>query len=338
MSETVLVTQPEFVKGERLFAECSNLHVIAAADVEGSLAQAVRDRDSRAVIAGVQPFHGPLYEALGETGGQRGAIISRFGVGHDSIDKSLARQHGIVVTNTPGVLDGSVAEHAMWLIGSLARHVADCHLAMKSGDWRPQCGIELGGKTLGILGFGAIGRRVAAIAHFGFGMRVIAAGRSTAEDLVHREGRSLETIRGKFGVDQYTNDVTALMHQADVLSIHLPAIDTTANFVNAERLSSMKRDALLVNTARGAVLDEDALYHALSADQLAGAALDVYQQEPYQPQSPNCDLRTLSNILLIPHTGSNTLQANEAMARASLANVSCFLQGRLGKLTRVDGT
>jgi phosphoglycerate dehydrogenase-like enzyme len=109
------------------------------------------------------------------------------------------------------------------------------------------------------------------------------------------------------------------------------------NFVNADLLASLKRDCLLVNTARGSVLDEDALYDALSAGRLAGAALDVYQQEPYRPQSPGRDLRSLPNIVLTPHIGSNTVGANEAMARASLANVTNFLQGRLDELTRVDG-
>jgi lactate dehydrogenase-like 2-hydroxyacid dehydrogenase len=336
MSDTVLVTQPEYVKGERLFAQCGDFQLLAAAEDEASLAQAVRAHGCRAVIVGVQPFRGPLYEALHEVAGERGAIISRFGVGHDNVDKPLARRLGIVVTNTPGVLNGSVAEHAIGLIGSLVRHVAACHEAMKSGRWRPQSGMEMRGKTLGILGFGAIGRRVAAIAHFGFGMRVIAAGRSSAQALERREGSPLNAICRQYGVSEYTTDVTAFLSEADVLSIHLPVTETTKRFVNAERLACLKRGAWLVNTARGAVLDEDALYDALSAGHLAGAALDVYQQEPYHPQSPDRDLRTLPNILLTPHIGSNTIQANEALARASLANVVHFLQGHLELLTRVD--
>jgi lactate dehydrogenase-like 2-hydroxyacid dehydrogenase len=284
----------------------------------------------------VKPYLGELYEALGETGGTEGAIISRFGVGHDSIDKELAGQHRIVVTNTPGVLDSSVAEHALWLIGSLARHVAASHGQMKTGQWQPRTGIELRGQTLGILGFGSIGRRVAAMAHSGFGMRVIAAGRRSIHELEACEGRNIDAIQREFGVNEYTSDVAAMLSQADVLSIHLPAVEATQNFVSADRLASLKRDCLLVNTARGSVLDEDALYDALSTGRLAGAALDVYQREPYGPQSPDRDLRTLPNVLLTPHIGSNTVGANEAMARASLANVTNFLQGRVKELTRVN--
>ena len=207
---------------------------------------------------------------------------------------------------------------------------------MKIGQWQPRTGIELRGRTLGILGFGAIGRRVAAMAHFGFGMCVVAADRRSIHELERHECWNMDAIRRKFGVNDYTTDVVAMLSQADVLSIHLPAVEATENFVNAELLASLKRDCLLVNTARGSVLDEDALYDALSAGQLAGAALDVYQQEPYGPQSPNRDLRKLPNVLLTPHCGSNTVQANEALARASLSNVASFLQGRTDDLTRVE--
>ncbi len=337
MSHTVIVTQPEFAKAESVFCANSGLRTVAVPDDEDSLAQKVQTERCRAVIVGVQRYSGPLYQALGESGGMDGAIISRFGVGHDSIDKRLAHQHRIVVTNTPGVLDASVAEHTLWLIGSLARHLAASHGAMMSRDWQPRTGVELRGQTLGILGLGAIGRRVAAIARLGFGMRVIAAGRTELQELAEREGESVDAVQRKLGLDQYTTDVPSLLQQADVLSIHLPALEATENFMNADRLAIMKRGSRLVNTARGAVLDEDALYDALSAQRLAGAALDVYKQEPYQPQSPDRDLRTLSNVVLTPHIGSNTIGANHAMAHAALENVARFLQRRFIDLTRVGG-
>ncbi len=336
VTDVLLVTQPEFAKAEGVFGQRKDLQIVPVQDDEASLAQMIRSKACRAVIVGVKPYLGELYEALGETGVTQGAIISRFGVGHDSIDKELARKHRIVVTNTPGVLDNSVAEHAIWLIGSLARHVAVCHGQMKTGQWQPRTGIEMRGQTLGVLGFGAIGRRVAAMAHYGFGMRVIAVDRFGIQELEGREGRSIGTIQREFGLDEYTTDVESMLSQADVLSIHLPAVEATKNFVNADLLASLKRDCLLVNTARGSVLDEDALYDALSTGRLAGAALDVYQQEPYRPQSPDRDLRTLPSIVLTPHIGSNTVGANEAMARAALANVANFLQGRIDELTRVD--
>ena len=338
MSDIVLVIELAFAKGEQVFCRQNELEVLPAPEDEPSLAQAIRSKACRAVIVGVEPYRGELYEALGETSGSQGAIISRFGVGHDSIDKELARQHGIVVTNTPGVLDISVAEHTVWLIGSLSRHVAACHGQMKTGQWQPQIGMELRDQTLGILGFGAIGRRVAAIAHFGFGMRVIAVDRFSIQEFETREGRNIDAIQREFGLDEYTTDLTSVLPQVDVLSIHLPAVEATKNFVNAEFLEQLKPDCRLVNTARGSVLDEDAIYDALSSGKLAGAALDVFQQEPYRPQSSDRDLRTLPNILLTPHIGSNTTTANKAMAQASLANVTNFLQGRLNELTRVDDT
>ncbi len=336
MSDTVLVTQSEFAKAERIFRAEPRLRVVAASDDESSLAQQVRTARCRAVIVGVQPYHQSLYEALGECGGTDGAIIARFGVGHDSVDKTMARQHRIVVTNTPGVLDTSVAEHALWLIGSLARHLASCHGTLVSGGWQPRIGVELRGQTLGILGFGAIGRRVAKMARFGFGMHVLAVGRVSAQEIEQRAGTNMATLQREFGLDEYTTDVTSVLGRADILSIHLPAIESTENFVNADRLAMMQPGSRLVNTARGAVLDEDALYDALAAGRLAGAALDVYQQEPYQPQSPERDLRTLPNVVLTPHIGSNTIEANNAMAQAALDNVAHFLQGRFSDLTRVD--
>ena len=335
MSEVILVTQQEFSKGEPQFRECTNFTIRPAPADEAVLAQAIREYQCCAVIVGVQPFHGPLYEALAEVSGQRGALIARFGVGHDSIDKALLQQHGITLTNTPGVLDDSVAEHTMWLMGGLARHVGSCHSAMKSAEWKAKTGSMLRGKTLGILGFGSIGRRVAGIAAFGFGMRVIAAGRSSVHELEQREDKNMETLCREYGVSDYTNDIQSFTEQADIISIHLPATDATKHFVNAALLGNMKKNALFVNTSRGSIVDECALFNALAAGNLAGAALDVYEQEPYTPVSPECDLRTLPNVLLTPHIGSNTVQANEAMARASLANAIAFLEGNLSKMTRI---
>ncbi|MCH5372439.1 MAG: hypothetical protein JJ992_00555, partial [Planctomycetes bacterium] len=200
----------------------------------------------------------------------------------------------------------------------------------------PQTGLEFRGRTLGILGFGSIGRQVARIAHFGFQMRVVAVDRLPVEQLEQRAGITLEAIKRQFGVDDYTNDVEHVFRNADVLSIHLPATPATENFVDSARLGLMKPEALLVNTARGAVLDEDALYDALAEGRLGGAALDVYRNEPYHPVSPARDLRTLSNVVLTPHTGSNTRQANRAMARAALDNAAHFLAGDLQSLRRVE--
>jgi len=323
--ETILVTELEFAKAAEVFRGAQGVRCEPAAADEAGLADAVAAHGARAVIVGVAPYRGPLYEALGRNGP---AIIARFGVGHDSIDKPLARQHGIVVTNTPGALDSSVAEHTLWLMGCLARKIVRAETRLRGGEFAGEVGLELFGKTLGVLGFGAIGRRVAGIAHFGFGMKVAACDQTPPDKVAE----ALAT----HGVEDYTTDAESLFRQSDFLSIHLPVVPSTLRFINAARLAWLKPGALLINTARGAVLDEEALYDALASGQLAGAALDVFEREPYVPVHPDKDLRQLQNVVLTPHIGSNTREANRRMAETALRNVHCFLGGNLGGLARVD--
>lgn len=326
MKETILITEPEFRKGELIFRAAQDLQCEAAPAEESALAEKVESQSVRAIITGVAPYRGPLYEILGK---RNGAIIARFGVGHDNVDKSLARRHGIIVTNTPGVLDVSVAEIALWMMGCLARKISRLEARVRAGGFGGESGVELRGKTLGVLGFGAIGRRVAAMAHFGFGMKVIACDQIPPE-------RMTEAVAA-CGVECYTTSPEELLRQADFVSVHLPAVLETQKFVNAMRLGWMKPGAMLVNTARGSILDEEALYDALASGQIAGAALDVFEREPYLPAHPDKDLRKLENIVLTPHVGSNTAEANQRMAEASLENVRCFLAGKLDRLTRVGG-
>ncbi|MFA5193393.1 MAG: NAD(P)-dependent oxidoreductase [Verrucomicrobiia bacterium] len=321
-TETILVTELEFRKAGEVFRAAKDVRCEPVPADETALTAAVISHGVRAVIVGVTPYRGPLYEALGR---KNGAIIARFGVGHDSVDKPLARQHGIVVTNTPGVLDISVAEHSIWLMGCLARKIVRLETRFRAGEFAGEVGMELRGKTLGILGFGGIGRSAASIAHFGFGMKVIACSRNKPAEPPAR-----------FGVDHFTTDVEELFRVADIVSIHLPANANTQRFVNAARLAWLKPGAMLINTARGALLDEETLYDALASGRLAGAALDVFEHEPYVPARPDKDLRKLENVVLTPHVGSNTREANRRMAESSLENVRCFLAGKLDRLTRVD--
>jgi len=322
MKEIVLVTEPEFGKGEAVFRSAQDMQCEAAPPGEAALAETVAIRGARAVIVGVEPYQGPLYEALGK---RNGAIIARFGVGHDSVNKSLAGQHGIVVTNTPGVLDVSVAEHTLWLMGCLARKTTRLETQMRAGQFAGETGMELRGKKLGILGFGAIGRRVSAIAHFGFGMRVIACARVSPARPPTEDG-----------AERFTTDPEEVFRECDILSVHLSANAGTERFINATRLAWLQPGALLINTARGTVLDEGALYDALVAGRLAGAALDVFEREPYVPADLDKDLRKLRNVVLTPHIGSNTHEANRRMAESALRNVRCFLAGDLDGLARVN--
>ncbi len=336
MGEIVLATQLQFAKAGDVYRAATEVEVRQGPSEEGPLAAAVVAQDCRAVILGSDPYVGPLYEALGQTGGSRGSIIARFGVGHDNVDKALARRHNIVVTNTPGVLDVSVAEMTMWLLGALARHVAAMDRRFKAGRFEPQTGTEFRGKALGILGFGVIGRRVAAIAHQGFGMRVLAVDCRPLAELERQEGKTLDELKAAYGLEVYTDDAEAVLREADFVTIHLSASEQTRHFINAERLALMKPGAMLVNIARGSVLDEDALYDALASGRVAGAALDVFEAEPYEPVSPEKDLRELEGVLLSPHCGSNTREANRRIAQRALGNVTNFLAGRLGELDRVD--
>ena len=225
--------------------------------------------------------------AIGRNRG--GAILARFGVGHDGIDKPLARKHGIVVTNTPGALDISVAEHAIWLMGNLARHVSSLESRFRRGRFEPCGGIELHGRSLGIIGFGAIGRRVARMAHFGLRMNVLAVDPRSPAELETQEHRPLSEILAAYGVSLYTSDLEIVLGQADIVSLHLPSIPRLGTSSTPPACLQMKPTALVINTARGAVLDENALYDALAAGQIGGAALDVFETEPYQPASPGKD-------------------------------------------------
>ena len=349
MSEIVLATEPEYEKGKETFRAAEGLEVQPAPEDEASLSQAALASDCRAVIVGGTQYLGPLYEALGRTGeaGQKPkdvnasspaprAIIARFGVGHDGVDKAKARRHRVIVANTPGVLNVSVAEHVLWLIGALARRIPAFDARLRAGRFDALPGDEISGKALGVIGFGAIGRCVARMAHRAFGMRILAVDCRTGADLERSEGRPMDEIQSAYGLEVYTDDAHRVLRQADVVSLHLPATDETRHFINADRLALMKPGAFLVNTARGAVLDEMALYDALTGGRLAGAALDVFETEPYRPVAPDKDLRTLDNVVLTPHVSSNTRESNRRMARACLENIANFFAGRLEKVTRVE--
>jgi lactate dehydrogenase-like 2-hydroxyacid dehydrogenase len=161
---TVLVTELEYRKAEASFVSAPGLVCVRAPDDEGELAAAIRESHASSVVVGPRPYSGPLYEAL-----PAGGVIARFGVGHDGIDKTKATAAGLICTNTPGVLNQSVAEHTMLLIGAAARRL----IVVARHAWEPAIGEELQGKTLAIIGCGGIGQSVARIASLGYGMRVV---------------------------------------------------------------------------------------------------------------------------------------------------------------------
>lgn len=300
----VVVTEPEYRRGEPVFAASTGLTCIVAPPPEAELVEAIARSGARHAIVGAVPYQAALYEAL-----PRGSVLARFGVGHESIDKPKATAAGLLCTNTPDVLQQSVAELTLMMIGAAARHLVPVAAAMQAGQWAPRQGIELQGRVLAVIGCGEIGRAVARIAAGGFGMRVIG---------YHRPGRTVRT-------DQYlptvTSEFAAAVSDADFVSLHIPGSPENAAFIDRERLALLPARAWLVNTARGAVVDEAALFDALKDGRLAGAALDVFDREPYQPRDPARDFRSLPNVVLVPHIGSNTVEANRRMAERAVRNI-----------------
>ncbi|MEO8483932.1 MAG: NAD(P)-dependent oxidoreductase [Acidobacteriota bacterium] len=302
----VVVTEAEYQRAERTYLDESRVRVVIAPAAEAPLAAAIREAGARHAIVGGKPYVGPLYAAL-----PRGGVLARFGVGHDGIDKAAATAAGVLCTNTPSVLDQSVAEFTMALLTGAARWVPAMDAAMHGGSWTQREGIELSGKTLVVVGCGRIGRAVARIAAKGFSMRVVGLARSASQ----------EASAGDADFVEITTDVVRAFGMADFVTLHMPSAPENRHYINAKTLALLPRHAWLINTARGAVLDELALYDALASRRLAGAALDVFDREPYEPATAGADLRTLPNVVLAPHVGSHTAEANHRMASRALQNV-----------------
>jgi glyoxylate reductase len=228
-------------------------------------------------------------------------IVANIAVGYENLDVPAARQRGIIVTNTPDVLTEATAELTWALILGIARRVAEGDRLIRAGAWNRwgldfMLGMELRGKQLGIIGAGRIGRAVAAKAP-AFGMRAVFA--------------------------KHDMSLDELLVTSDVVSIHAPSNPETRHLINKRTLARMKRSAILVNTARGALVDEEALAWALNERLIAGAALDVYECEPgIQPA-----LKDFENVLLSPHLGSATRETRTAMADLAVRNVLAVLNG-----------
>ena len=305
----VAVTELEFRKAEALFvrAGAAGCDCICVPAEEAGLTAAIRARGIRHAIIGVEKYHGALYQALSE-----GGVIARFGVGHDGVDKAQATAHGLLCTNTPGALDDSVAEHTINLLFAAVRHTVTQAARLRAGDWAPQMGTELRGKTLAIIGCGAIGRRVAQIAAHGLGMTVIGC------EVMELE---VKRMRREFGFSAMVKVFAEAVSGADFVSLHIPSLPETRHFLNRERVELLRAGCWVVNTARGALVDEAALFDALAEGRIAGAALDVFEREPYQPSAAGKDLRTLANVIMTPHISSSTREACDRMAERALRNI-----------------
>jgi phosphoglycerate dehydrogenase-like enzyme len=239
------------------------------------------------------------------------------------VDKAQATARGLLCANTPGTLDDSVAEHTLNLLLAAARRTVEQAARLRAGEWSPQMGAELKGKTLAIIGCGAIGRRVAQMAARGLGMKVI--GCEVSDPDVNR-------LRREFGFATVVKDFAEAVSAADFVSLHIPSLPETRHFLSRERLGLLPAGCWIVNTARGALVDEAALFDALAGGRLAGAALDVFEREPYEPSAPGKDLRTLANVIMTPHIASSTREACDRMAERALRNIRFAEAGRYDRM------
>ncbi len=256
-------------------------------------------------------------EILAAGAGGKAQIIANFGVGTNHIDLDAATQNNLTVTNTPDVLTDATADIAMTLILNATRRTYRHETALRNGNWKgfdlvSGLGMALQGKTLGIIGMGRIGQAVAVRAYFGFGMKIVYFNRSKIENVPIPGAQSMDTIED-------------LMEVSDVVSLHLPGGEDNRNTISRACLNLMKNTAYLVNTARGDVVDQQALIEALRDGIIAGAGLDVFADEPEVP----AELVAMENVSLFPHIGSATLDARNAMGMCAVDNLISHFSGRM---------
>ncbi len=261
-------------------------------------------RDVAGVVAGLDDFSAEAID-----GAQKLRVISRYGVGVDKVDVNAATSRGIVVTITPGANSVAVAELTMGLILALARRIPYHDGVVKQGQWKRVAGVELSGATLGLIGLGRIGREVARRA-VAFDMKILYHSRTAKRDL--------ET---ELGAEYVALD--HLLANADFVSLHCPLTWETRHLIGERELAMMRPTAALVNTARGGIVEEPALFEALTQGKLAGAAFDVFAQEP-PSDSP---LLPLENFIATPHFGSATLQTTLRMGLMAAENALAVLRG-----------
>ncbi|MCE4611017.1 MAG: D-glycerate dehydrogenase [Desulfurococcales archaeon] len=259
--------------------------------------------------------------SLLEKASPRLRIVAQMAVGYDNIDVECATKYGVYVTNTPGVLTDAVAELTWALILAVTKRIVEADVFVRWGEWKRletgwhpmmMLGVELKGKTLGILGMGRIGKRVAEIGK-AFGMKIIYHSRKRKEDVEKELGAEYRSLED-------------LLKESDILSIHVPLSPETKHLIGEKELRMMKPTAILINTARGPVVDTEALVKALREGWIAGAGLDVFEEEPLDPNHP---LTAFKNVVLAPHIGSATKETRMKMAMMAAENLIAFSEGKV---------
>ncbi len=309
MSSTILVTVPTLAAAglERLrTAECKTIFISKAGGVP-ELLERLRAEPVDAVIVRQLPFGAEAIEAA-----PRLKVISRHGVGYDGVDLEAATKRGIPVLIAPAANAVSVAEFTIGLMLAAARAVPRHDAAVRSGAWdRSHVGMQMSGRTIGLVGLGTIGRIVARVAA-GLGMRVIAY------------DPFVRTPPGGPVAIEMVDSLDALLPQSNVLSLHCPLTDETRNLIGAAQLARLPKGAILVNAARGAVVDDLALAEALRSGHLSAAALDTFPKEPLSEGHP---FLALPNIVMTPHMGGSTDAALDSVALIAVEHALAVLNG-----------
>lgn len=253
---------------------------------EESVIKALQDAD--AGIIDIEPYGESIFSQIKD----RTKLLVRFGVGYDKVDLKAASANGIAVARTTGANTTAVAEMALAMMLFCRRRFNTYQARAKAGEWVKDIGNEIIGGTVGIIGYGSIGRHLAKLLS-GFDCKILAYDPFPKKEVMEADGVQLVTLE-------------ELFRQADAVSIHVPYTEQTHHMINKETLAMMKPTAVIVNTARGNIVDEDALYEALKSGQIAGAGLDVFAKEPLPVDSP---LLTLENAIITPHVSSQTVES-----------------------------
>src|ERR687893_1338739 len=309
MAEKVLVTREIPEAGLRPL-EAFDVTVLSEAPPErGDLLEAARGAEG--VLSTVtEKIDGEFMDAAG--GGLK--VVANMAVGYDNVDVQAANERGIVVTNTPGVLDETTADVAFMLLLAAARRLGESERVLRAGKWEwwgPKLfmGPDVWGKKLGIIGLGRIGQAVARRAR-GFDMEILYHNRSRREEAEEELGASYL-------------ELDELLETADFITLHTPLTDETRHLIDAPALERMKPEAVLVNTSRGPVVDEAALADALAEGRIFAAGLDVYEEEPHVHPK----LLELQNVVLAPHIGSASVETRDRMAALAAENIVAVLSG-----------
>ncbi len=311
MIRKVVVSQAPHPDAQKMLEERFTVVVPESSD-EAVFTEACRDADAIVLRTNVAVTRAVIEQCPNLK------IVSRTGAGVDNVDVEAATERGILVCNVVGVNSVSVAEQAVTLMASVLKRVCYMDNAVRTGNWKARRGNtthELAGKTVGVVGLGNIGRRVASICSKGFGMKILAHD-PYAKETIAKEG--------------YTDcdSLEQLFSEADIVTLHCPNIPETHGLASRGLLSKMKPGAILVNSARGEVVDEPALVELLQQGKIAGAGLDVFEQEPPPADHP---LYKLDNVVLSPHVGALTEEVSTKVALESAQAVLDFADGKMPK-------